>query len=114
MNDTTLRYLRALQHGPRSMRSFTQGDFSVHANVVQHHMDLLMDAGHAEQIGTGQHTKYAITPLGERYLANRPQTAASRYICNASQSEPYRPAPWLPARSGADYHKRFASFGSGT
>ena len=110
MNDSTLRYLRALAHGSRTMRSFSHGGQAVHVNVVTHHMELLEDLGYIARTGHRNEVVYAITPQGERYLSSRPPVAQSRYVCNAAVSERYVPPAW-PVRAGADDHKRARSLG---
>lgn len=110
LQDRALSMLRSIAYQPRPLRHWTSGDYGISGNAVERYICDLLDRGYIQVTGKNGNRLYAITPKGERVLADRPQTATSRLHCNASMSEPYRPS-WTPVRPGAEDHKRFKSFG---
>ena len=111
MKQETISYLSALSNGPRTLRSFCC-DTGVYQSVVQHHIDILIEAGYAERTGSAQAMRYGITAEGEAFLAHLPPPVQSRVICNASMREPLRQPAWPQVRAGADDHMQANSLGS--
>ena len=47
----------------------------------------------------------------EQSAARNPLLTTVPSFCNASQTAPYQPKPWVPARADADQNKQFFSKG---
>ena len=110
MTPRQLEMLRAIQYRPRTCRSFTEGVVAAHPSIYRHDIDALEEYGYVKQEGR----VYSITPSGERVLRGMPQIVQSRTITSYGMAGEYKPPKWVPARPGADDHKKWSRVGDPT
>lgn len=111
MNPTQRRFLIRFGQFARNAAFFTHSGNKtgyLHKDKVQAVLDELLALGYICEIKTG----YRITDRGRAAL-DAPTDVRYDRIANGTQTAPYEPKPWVPARANADQHFQYLRRGIG-
>jgi predicted transcriptional regulator len=102
------RILSMLAERPRNIKAFTDGEVTLQVSA-RHVLNWLADMADEGLVIHTKADEYRITEAGRAKLREKPSVAGLREL--AIEATPWRPQPWVPARIGAEDHKRCRSLG---